>query len=266
MPASLRRRRLRLQTGVTKMVCRSVDWPIVRGGRSVTWAARRRSKGLKSPPEREMEPGLRAGIGTPSPPPVPPRRPKTSEEIAIFRDAIFGRSNPPPVKDRALRKVRHSERKFTWCTERANHFFSKNPALANVVALSLGRRRSALQEATPLDHFVEQDWFRSIKSIYHGLHRRCRALGITPEVLHSRSFQTVGQHALTRSSVIAFMEVYLGVVPWDVDEIADLAPICICDLVRVGTNRLSCRVHGKANRVARHNAVRKKRRTRGARL
>jgi hypothetical protein len=259
--ASLRRRRLRLQTGVTKMVCRSVDWPIVRGGRSVTWAARRRSKGLKSPPEREMEVGLRAEIGTSSPPPLPSRRPKTQEEIAIFRDAIFGRSNPAPVRDPRLRKVRHSERKFTWCTERANHFFSKNPALANVVAASVGGRRRNLQEATPLEYFVQQDWFRSIKSIYHGLHRRCRALGITPEVLHQRPFQTVGQHAMTRSSVIAFIEVFLAVVPWEVDEIADLAPVCICDLVRVGTNRFSCRVHGKANRIARHNAVRKKRRT-----
>jgi len=259
--ASLRRRRLRLQTGVTKMVCRSVDWPIVRGGRSVTWAVRRRSKGLKSPPEREMGQGLRAELGNSSPPPVPPRRPKTREEIAIFRDAIFGRRDPPPVKDRALRKFRHTERKFVWCTERANHFFSKNPALANAVAVSLGGRRRNLQEATPLEYFVQQDWFRSIKSIYHGLHRRCRALGVTPEVLHSRPFQTVGQHALTRSSVIAFIEVYLGVVPWDVDEIADLAPVCICDLVREGTNRLSCRIHGKANRLARHNAVRKKRRT-----
>jgi len=256
---SLRRRRLRLQTGVTKMVCRSVDWPIVRGGRSVTWAMRRRSKGLKNPPERGMERDLRAEIGTSSPPPVPPRRPKTLDEIAILMS--HRRRKAPPVKDKALRKVRHSERKFIWCTERANHFFSKNPALASAVAQSLGGRRGNLEDSTPLEYFVAQDWFRSIKSIYHGLHRRSRQLGVTPEVLHSRPFQTVGQHALTRSSVIAFIEVFLGVVQWDVDEIADLSPVCICDMVRVGNNRLSCRVHGKANRLKRHNAVRKKRRT-----
>jgi hypothetical protein len=260
--ASLRRRKFRLQTGVTKMVCRSVDWPIARGGRSITWAARRRSKGLKSPAERRKEEGLCYRLGTPDAPPLPPRRPKDPYEVAaaLLRERLRlsgNREGPPPLPPRrqvggangSLRKVRHVDRKFTWCTERANHIFSKMPALASAV----------VQERSDLLAFLrKQDWYEVQERRYHRFALRVAKLGITREVLYNRPFKTIGQFASCRKTLIGFLQVYGAVaVTWDVDELACLEPVCICD--SRGYNTLSCRVHGRVNRLQRQNARRGKR-------
>lgn len=250
--ASLRRRKFRLQTGVTKMVCRSVDWPIVRGGRSITWAARRRSKGLKSPAERRKEEGLCSRIGNSDAPPLPPRRPRTLDEIRITTGIVLSRPirKDSPVKDKALRKFRHADRKFTWCTERANLLFSKMPALASAVMT---------ENDGLLRHLKSQDWYDIMSRRYHRINRRVAELGITREVLLARPFKTVGQFALCCKTLVGFMRVYGAVgMTWDPYELSYSEPVCICDFGRVGTNRRTCRVHGKDFRVKPRDARRKK--------
>jgi len=231
---------MRLQTGVTKMVCHLVDWPISRGGRCFTWAARRQMKGLKSPSERKNYVGLWGGT------------PNRAAKILSSSKALFGgcfssdeayRSSLPalPPRRRQIhqtinlremgRKDRHRERKFWWCTERANQFFAKNLRLAR--RIELGQPYSTC------------DWYVKTKLWYRDFHKRAKALGCTPDILSRRSFRTIGQYALTKPQLTEFMKVYLAIgYEWDPDLIGDDSPSCICVHTPTGVlNRQSCRIH-----------------------
>jgi len=261
MGSSVRRKKMRLQTGVTKMVCHLVDWPVSRGGRCFTWAARKQMKGPKGPSERKNYVGLWGG--TPnrvakilssskslfggcfssdeayrsSLPALPPRRNQIHQTIKAF---------PPPMG----RKLRHSERKFIWCTERANQFFAKNLRLASLI-----------ERQKP---YATRDWYVKTKLWYETFHKRAKALGCQPHILRERSFRTIGQYALTKCHLTEFMKVYLAFgYEWDPDLIGDDSPVCICVHTPTGVlNRQSCRIHKLPPRpkieVVRKNGDRKR--------
>jgi len=238
MGSSVRRKRMRLQVGVTKITCHLVDWPVSRGGRCFTWAARKQMKGLKSPSERKNYVGLWEGttnrvakilsrsttlldgglLDRPrhSPPALPPRRRRTPNMADLSSMS---------------RKLRHRERKFWWCTERANLFYSKNSRLARRITLGLP--------------YASEDWYVKTKIWYHGFHRHAKRLGCTRDVLAGRSFKTIAQYALCEPQLTDFMKVFLAIgYEWDPDFIDTDLKFCICVHTPSGTlNINSCRVH-----------------------
>lgn len=243
MGSSKLRRTMRLQTGVTKMVCHLVDWPVSRGGRCFTWAARKQMKGLKSPSERKNPNGLWFGISNRAakfltcsyalsecrinPPPLPPRPGRNTKGPPL---------PPRPVvveKKVSCRKLRREERKFNWCTERANWFFSRNQHLAGCII-----------DGKP---FRDKDWYVKSKSAYHSLRRHKAISQLRRDDLTKRSFFTIGQIALTHASVVEFTKVFLAYgYEWDRNFIDTDMSYCICTYLGPGrkiANIGTCRVH-----------------------
>lgn len=284
MGASLIRRKFRLQTGVTKMVCHSVDCPLVRGGRGVTWGMRRRVKGLKSPSERRKEGDQRWGISNRAakilscskallegrrlstasqPPALPPRKPNLPPRPFAGHTGVTLLLQHAPPDYREARKARHVARKLTWCTERANWLFGKCQWLALKLAQAASGEFVDGRGPVTRDWVLKSKAYVSMKPVFHTI-RRAMPSYFCRDYVTGLPYYTVAQLAMCESSLVGFLEVFS---PWFADwddptDVRSARPVCICsDATSFGGGlgaKYSCRIHGKENRRNREARRRKR--------
>jgi hypothetical protein len=265
MGSSLRRRKFRLQTGVTKMVCHLVDWPLYRGGRGVIRAARKQMKGLKSPSERKRDGDQWRGISnraakilscskallegrrlsTPSQPPaLPPRKPNLPPRPLAGNTVTTLLLQHSTPDFREVRKARHVARKLTWCTERANWLFGK----CQWLAIRLAEEGSGVWKDGwgPVQGTAFSKAYVTMNPVFHTM-RRALPEYYCRDYVVSLPFYTIGMLALCEKSLKGFIEVFSPFyADWDdPSDVRSTRPVCICEGDR---NKYSCRIHGKENR------------------
>jgi len=282
MPASRLRREFRLRTSVSKIVRRSADWHISRGGIALrALEARCRAKAIEgaekswgNPKRRRslVRDGMSAYLGVEllfessspprmahgtssgfSPPPLPPR-PRVSSHRVVGSE-LQRRS---PGGDSGLRCGEPSLSH----TPTATKNFSYGVPVSRKVRYA---RRKLTWCTTAANVFVASrtlqtiaddlgegrlncrsiGWKKSVQR-YRNLRRTFRKLGIDRDWMMQQPIRTVGALALLSPHLAGFLHCYsTSSADWEHDFDVNPEPTCICHYGGIGFQVRTCSVHKK---------------------